>query len=114
MREDFQAVLDRAGHGKRIVALPARPAILILKLLELLHLSPLYRWVYETMPQDSFVAIDKIQRQLGFTPRYSNRDALLRNYAWYVANRAGLSGKSGVTHRVPWKRGVLNLARHFF
>ncbi|MGZ5206155.1 MAG: NAD-dependent epimerase/dehydratase family protein, partial [Caldimonas sp.] len=29
MRENFQAVLDRAGHGRRVVALPARPAVLL-------------------------------------------------------------------------------------
>ena len=27
LREDFQAVLDAAGHGKRVVSLPARPAL---------------------------------------------------------------------------------------
>jgi nucleoside-diphosphate-sugar epimerase len=113
MRDDFQAVLDRAGHGKRIVSLPAAPAILILRLLEALQLSPLYRWVYDTMPQDSYVSIDRIRDRLGFRPRYSNRDALLRNYDWFVANLGTLGG-AGVTHRTPWKRGALNLARHFF
>ncbi len=114
IREDFQAVLDRAGHGKRIVGLPAAPAIGILTVLELMGLSPLYAWIYNTMTRDSFVSIEKIKERLGFQPRYSNRDALLRNYDWYVANREHLAGKPGITHRVPWKRGALRLARHFF
>jgi nucleoside-diphosphate-sugar epimerase len=114
LREDYQAVLDRAGHGKRIVSLPAAPAIWTLRALERLHLSPLYRWVYETVTEDSYVAIDKAERVLGFRPRYSNRDALLRNFEWYLANRARFAHASGVSHRVPWKQGILRLAKAFF
>ncbi len=113
LREDYQAVLDRAGHGKRIVSLPAGPAIWTLRVLERLHLSPLYRWVYETVTEDSYVAIDKAQRVLGFRPRYSNREALLRNFEWYLANRARFQHASGVSHRVPWKQGILRLAKTF-
>jgi len=114
MRENFQAVLDRAGHGQRVVALPARPAVALLRLLEALKLSPLYRWIYETADRESVVAIDRLQDRLGFTPRYSNRAALLRNFDWYVAHRAEFQGRSGVSHRVPWKRGMLRLAKWFF
>jgi nucleoside-diphosphate-sugar epimerase len=114
LREDYQAVLDRAGHGKRIVSLPAGPAIWTLRVLERLHLSPLYRWVYETVTEDSYVAIDKAERVLGFRPRYSNRAALLRNFEWYLANRARFQHASGISHRVPWKQGILRLAKAFF
>ncbi len=114
MRENFQAVLDHAGHGRHVVSLPAAPAIAILKLLEALHLSPLYEWIYETAAQDSFVSIDRIGRELGFVPRYSNRDALIRNYDWYVAHRAEFLRQTGVTHRVPWKKGALALAKYLF
>ena len=114
LREDYQAVLDRAGRGKRIVSLPASPAIWTLRLLERLRLSPLYRWVYETVTEDSYVAIDRAERVLGFRPRYSNREALLRNFEWYLANRARFQHASGVSHRVPWKQGILRLAKAFF
>jgi nucleoside-diphosphate-sugar epimerase len=114
MRENFQAVLDRAGHGKRVIGLPAGPLIWLLKLLELLHLSPLYQWIYETAAQDSFVSIQHIESKLGFAPRYSNREALIRNYDWYVAHRDEFRGKSGISHRVPWRKGVLRLLKHFF
>ena len=58
MREDYQTVLDAAGHGKRIVPFPAAPAIWGLRLLDKLGVSPLYKWVYETASKDSFVSID--------------------------------------------------------
>lgn len=114
MREDYQAVLDHAGHGKKIKGFPAAPMILTLRALEALHLSPLYKWVYETASKDSFVSIDKAKRVLGWQPRYSNKDALVRNYDWYVEHLDEFSGQSGVSHRVPWKQGVLGLVKRFF
>ncbi len=114
MKEDYQAVLDRAGFGKRIVAFPARPVIWTLKFLELLKLSPLYKWVYETACEDSFVSIEKAERVLGFHPRFSNKDALVRNYEWYLEHLPQFENQTGVSHRVPWKQGILRLAKIFF
>jgi len=114
MQENFQAVLDRAGHGGRVVSLPARPVVWTLRVLKLLNLSPIYRWVYETADQDSYVSIEHIERRLGFAPRYSNREALVRNYDWYVAHRDEVIQETGISHRVPWKKGVLRLAKVFF
>jgi nucleoside-diphosphate-sugar epimerase len=114
MRENFQAVLDRAGHGKKVIAMPAGPVIVLLKVLEQLRLSPLYQWIYETAGQESFVSIERMEAKLGFTPRYSNRDALIRNYDWYVAHRSAFRDLVGTTHRVPWRKGVLRLAKLFF
>ncbi|MDR3419447.1 MAG: NAD(P)-dependent oxidoreductase [Nevskia sp.] len=114
MRENFQAVLDRAGHGRRVVGIPAGPAILALRLLEALRLSPIYRWIYDTAAQESFVSTERLERKLGFVPQYSNRQALLRNYEWYLAHRGEYRGRTGVSHRVPWKRGALRLAEMFF
>jgi nucleoside-diphosphate-sugar epimerase len=116
LRESFQAVLDRAGHDRHVVAIPAAPAIAALRVLERLHLSPIYQWIYDTCGRESYVSIERIETVLGFAPRYSNREALVRNYDWYVKHRAQIrrKGATGVTHRVPWKRGALALAEHFF
>ena len=113
-KEDFQVVLDYAGHGKKIISLPEGPAIVILRFLERLHLSPLYKWVYEQVGKESFVSVEKAERVLGFTPRYSNKDALIRNFEWYLKNRTELEKSSGISHRVPWKQGALKLAKMFF
>jgi nucleoside-diphosphate-sugar epimerase len=115
LREDFQAVLDRAGHGKQIVGLrPTWGVILALQTLEKLHLSPLYEWIYRTMAEDSFVSIDKAREKLGFEPQYSNQDALLRMYDWYVESMSEFAGRSGLTHRVPWQQGALQLGKLVF
>lgn len=114
MRADYQTVLDKAGFGKKIIGLPAAPAIWTLRLLEKLHLSPLYKWVYETASKESFVSIEKAEKQLGYNPKFSNQDALLRNYDWYLANFKKFAGQTGVSHRVPWKQGILSLGKIFF
>jgi nucleoside-diphosphate-sugar epimerase len=114
MRDNFQAVLTRAGHDKRVIGIPAKPAILALRLLEFLHLSPIYRWIYDTASEESFVSIDKLAARLGYVPRHSNEQALIRNYDWYVAHRDEYRGKTGVSHRLPWKKGALQIAKFFF
>ena len=113
LRDSFQAVLDRAGYGKRVVGVPAAPAIWTLRALEALHLSPLYKWIYETASKDSFVSIDLATERLGYAPEHSNEEALIRNYEWYLANHDAISAKAGVTHRVPWKKGALSVIKVF-
>ncbi len=114
MREDYQAVLDHAGFGKKIRPTPVEPIIIALRILEKLKLSPLYPWVYETASKDSFVSIEKAERILGWKPKYSNKQALVRNYEWYLAHLQEFEGKSGVSHRVPWSQGALRFAKLFF
>lgn len=116
MKEDYQAVLDEAGFGKKIIPFPAGPVILALRILEKLKLSPLYPWIYETASKDSFVSVEKAQRVLGYQPKYSNKDALVENYRWYLANIARLRAETatGVTHRVPWKQKALKWVKVFF
>lgn len=114
MKEDYQAVLDYAGFGKKITGLPEKPIIWTLKFLEILKLSPLYKWVYETASKDSFVSIEKAEKNLGYKPKFSNKDALIRNYKWYLENLETFKNQSGVSHRVPWKQGILKLAKIFF
>jgi len=114
MKEDYQAVLDRAGFGKQIRTFPASPMIWTLRFLELLRISPLYKWVYETAATDSFVSIEKAERVLGYAPQFSNKQAMVRNYEWYVENLAKFENAKGVSHRVPWDQGVLKLAKLVF
>ncbi len=114
IKEDFQAVLDAAGYGKRIITFPAKPMVWALAILEKLKLSPVYKWAYGTITEDSFVSVEKAERVLGFTPKYSNKQALVRNYQWYVANAKKFGQQTGVSHRVPWSQGILRLAKLFF
>lgn len=114
MKNDYQALLNYAGFKKQVIGTPAKPLIVVLRLLEKLGISPLYKWVYETADKDSFVSIEKAKKILDFKPQFSNVDALIDSYKWYLEHYKEYQGKSGVTHRVPWKQGILSFVRGFF
>jgi nucleoside-diphosphate-sugar epimerase len=115
LRDEFQAVLDAAGHGKRVVSLPARPALAVLAGLERMHLSPVYGRLLRKLLADSYVSLVKARDQLGFEPRYSNRDAILRTYHWWRSHRGSRPAKlSGRTSSDPWRQGVLRGVKALF
>lgn len=114
MREDYQSVLDRAGFGKKVVSLPSAPIIWVLRVLDFLRLSPLYKWVYETASKDSYVSIERAKKILSWSPKYSNKESLLRNFEWYIEHLEDFQKSTGVSHREPWKQGVLAIAKKFF
>ena len=113
VRSDLEGLIAHAGSGSRLRPVPARPAELALRALELARLSPLAEWHYRTAHRDSFVDVSKAQRLLGFAPRLSNEQALCETYDWYLANR-GRVGAAGVTHRVPWDQRALSVVKRFF
>src|SRR5512133_2584149 len=110
VRSDLEGLIAHAGSGSRLRPVPARPAELALRALELARLSPLAEWHYRTAHRDSYVETAKAQRLLGFAPRLSNEQALCETYDWYLANR-GRVGGAGVTHRVPWDQRALGLLK---
>jgi nucleoside-diphosphate-sugar epimerase len=110
VRSDLEALIAHAGSGSRLRPVPARPAELALRTLELARLSPLAEWHYRTAHRDSYVDVSKAQRLLGFSPRLSNEQALCETYDWYLQNREQMRG-AGVTHRVPWDQRALGLLK---
>jgi nucleoside-diphosphate-sugar epimerase len=111
VREDLEALIQHAGSSSRVTPVPARPAELILRALELARLSPLAEWHYRTAHRDSFVDVSQAERLLGWRPRFSNAQALIETYDWYLANRGRVVNGAGVTHRVAWDQRALALLR---
>ena len=114
MADNVQCILDRAGFGRRVAHLPRWPTVAALRVLATLGLSPLYPWIYETADHDSEVSIDKLRSHLGYIPQHSNEEALRANFDWYLANRDRFAGRRGITHRLPWRRGVLEWAKYLY
>ena len=112
VRSDLEALIAHAGSGSRLRPVPARPAELALRALELARLSPLAEWHYRTAHRDSFVDVSKAERLLGLMPRLSNEQALCETYDWYLANRDRV-GAAGMTHRVPWDQRALGVLKRF-
>jgi nucleoside-diphosphate-sugar epimerase len=111
VNEDLGALLNYANTGSRIFHVPSNLTKTILAILSALHLSPVYQWVYDTADQDSFVSIERAQKELGWRPRFSNKDALINTYAWYLREGKEMAKQTGTSHRVAWKQGVLRLVK---
>lgn len=86
--QDLRALCDYAGNGARVLPVPARPARLLFQLLSALQLAPVPAWVLATAERDVAVATAKIECALGWEPRYSNAEALIRAYQWYLDQRS--------------------------
>jgi nucleoside-diphosphate-sugar epimerase len=112
VKADVGALLDHAGTGAGMLHLPSTPLKAICAALDKVKLSPVYRWVYDTADQDSFVSIDKARAELGFQPKYSNQDTLIETYDWYMREGKELAAKAtGTSHRTAWRQGVLAPAK---
>jgi len=112
VREDIGALCEYAKSGARPMSTPAPVVKFFLRIFEILHLSPLYRWIYGTANKDSYVSTKKLEETLGWQPKYSNTATLIRSYEWFLAHRTEVEGHSeGVTHRVSWKQGILRLIK---
>lgn len=111
VRDDIGSLCEAAGRGSRIMATPAMPVKVVLRILEKMRLSPLYQWVYDTADKDSFVSTEKIEKTLGWEPKFSNAETLVNTYRWYENEYEDYQGAYGTSHRVAWRQGALGLVR---
>lgn len=114
VRKDLGELFEFAKSGSKVLSTPAFVIKKLLWVFEKIGISPLYQWVYDTADKDSFVSIDKLKKTLNWKPKYSNSQALIKAYKWYLKNYKEVrSRKSGVTHTVGWKQGILKFFKYF-
>jgi len=114
VKEDLGKLFKFAKSGSKIFTTPAFIVKKALWFFEKIGVSPLYQWVYDTADKDSFVDIEKIKKTLGWKPKYSNAEALIKSYRWYLDNYNEIKSRtSGVTHTVGWKQGILAFFKQF-
>lgn len=108
---DFQTVLDAAGHGKRVKHLPLAPATALLRLASRFGGSPVYPRLISKLRDHSYVDTTRAETELGFSPKYSNAESLLRTFEWWQRSP---TESTGTTHTSAWKQGVLAVAKPLF
>jgi nucleoside-diphosphate-sugar epimerase len=114
VKEDLHDMFTQVGSSSHIMPTPAAPIKTALFIFEQLHLSPLYKWVYATADKDSFVSVDKITKTIGWKPKHSNTQALVKAYKWYEKNYDEIKSRpAGTTHTVGWKQGILGVFKKF-
>jgi nucleoside-diphosphate-sugar epimerase len=101
--EDVSALIARSGTGARMRRIPASLSRALLRGMELGGLVPLSEW-HQCSAQgaDSVVDTSAAAMCLGWTPEYSNVDALVDAYSWYVSDAAagGPASRPPRSHRL--------------
>jgi nucleoside-diphosphate-sugar epimerase len=98
VRVCFQDVLDRAGHGGRVISLP-RPLLAALGMLG--------SWSRIDLAEDNALSVRHIDNKLNFRARHLSHAALLRHYTGYLRLREPIPRRSPeLTHSGPYE-GVL-------
>ena len=110
VREDLEELIGHAGSGSRLFPVPARPAEIALRGLELARLSPLAEWHYRTAHKDSFVSIDKAREPPRLGASALERGDAVRDVR-LVPRAPGRIAEAGLTHRVPWDQRALGLLK---
>ncbi len=107
--EDLGATIKFAKSKSRILGLPVKPSQIILALFDKLNLSPIAEWHYRTLPVDSYVSTEKAEKLLGWKAQKSDKDLLIESYDWYAKHREEIKNRKGMTHRVGWNFGILDV-----
>jgi len=114
VKRDLESLFKYAGNKSKVFSTPAFLVKKLLWLFEKLKISPLYQWVYETADKDSFVSIERLKKTLRWKPRYSNSQALIKSYQWYLENYKEIKSRPvGINHTSGWKQGILGFFKRF-
>lgn len=113
IEKDFQAVLDEAGHGGRIRHICIAPAVPLLHIASKVGRSPVYPRLISKLCHDSYVDTALAEREIGFAPKYSNEESLIRTYRWWKTQPHN-SSVTGNTSTLSWRQGVLRLCKPMF
>jgi nucleoside-diphosphate-sugar epimerase len=112
LAETFQHVIDFAGTGARVAALPKSPAIAAMKIAYHLRISPLGPYHYKMIAENFQFNTARIKGELGWRPTLSNQDMLLRAYQFYSENRAEIEARKNVSaHRQAADMGAIRVLK---
>lgn len=111
LEEDLCALIKTVQSTSKIIHLPANAIKFILKILERCKISPIYAGVYAIIDKDLSVSITKIKKQLEWTPKRSNTQALINAYTWYRENHNQQTYSNCKTNKGILKKGILTILK---
>lgn len=108
VRDDLQALIERAGTGARLQPVPTWLIRAVLAPLDAVGRSPFNEWHWRAAPAAFYCEIVDAERDLDWHPRHSSVDALWNAYENYLraADDEGLS-----VHRRPLEGALARLLR---
>lgn len=110
LREVYQAVIDEAGSRSRLVSLPEKPSIGMLRFLHKLGASPLGPYHSRLISGTFIFDTAAIRKDLGWAPTKSNDEMLREAYRHFASS--GATRREGLAaHRMGAKMGILRLVK---
>lgn len=86
LRDALTTLIRYAGTNARIINLPVNLSVFVLRILDLLNLSPLAPFHYLTYSKPFYFDISKAMSELSWEPKFSNTEMLIESYDWFVEN----------------------------
>ncbi|MGD1069711.1 MAG: NAD-dependent epimerase/dehydratase family protein [Bryobacteraceae bacterium] len=112
IREIYRYVIERAGTGARVVALPESGTLLAMRMAHALKISPLGPYHYRMIAEDFLFDTRKIKAELCWQPTLTNEEMLAKAYVYYQENRAAIERRTGVSaHKQAAGMGVIRLLK---
>lgn len=114
LREVYEAVIKQAGTKAHVARLPKWPAVMAMRALHVLGMSPLGPYHYKMLAESFVFDTTRIKAELGWRPTKTNTQMLCDAYDWYVAHYDEIySGGERSAHRQPVKLQALALVKRF-
>ena len=102
-----------ARSGSRICRTTVWLIVGLLGLLDKVHLCPPSAWHYRSYHEAFYFDLSKPMRELGWRPRYSNRDSLIASYDSFLCSTESVEGTARrSTHRRPVAPGILKALKY--
>ena len=115
MREVLQELCTYAKTGSKVVSVPMSLMAWGMKITSLLGFSPLGEYHALMYGRTMYFDSAKAQRELGWIPKYSNREMFIDSYKWYIKNGIDIQKSTQVKshHKSPVKQGILKIVSIF-
>lgn len=112
INEDLCGFINEVKSKSKLIHFSGRITKIILKICEKLKASPVYEGIYGIIDKDLYFSIEKIDKKIGWQPKSSNVNALVKAYKWYLGyekNKANLYGY--INNRSIFKQGIISLLK---
>ena len=115
MRETLEALLEHAKTNSKIRSLPSSVVVPFMKFFGFMKLSPLSPFHAMSYGKSRYFDTNKVETELNWKSKFSNKDAIIQSYDWYVQNRESilLNASTNSPHKSAVKQGVLSLVGRF-
>jgi nucleoside-diphosphate-sugar epimerase len=108
VREDLTELIHAVGSTSKLIGVPTAAIRAVLQPLDLVGKSPFNVWHWKSAPKPFYFDLQKTKEGLGWQPKYSNAQALIRAYEHYLARPEATSASA---HRKPLEGGLAKVLR---